>query len=107
LTADSSPNIGGTVRRVPGALLSAAITAYRAVLSPLIVAMFGPACRFEPSCSEYAHLAIREHGAMRGGLIAVRRILRCRPLGGYGYDPVPSRAKPPAVPRGEIWRPEY
>jgi len=65
---------------------------YRAIVSPMIVGLFGPACRFEPSCSEYAHLAIEEYGVMRGGLMAMRRLARCHPLGGHGHDPVPSRA---------------
>jgi putative membrane protein insertion efficiency factor len=65
---------------------------YRAIVSPMIVGLFGPACRFEPSCSEYAHQAIEEYGVMRGGLMAIRRLARCHPLGGHGHDPVPSRA---------------
>lgn len=61
---------------------------YRRVVSPLIVAVVGPACRFEPSCSLYARDAIAHHGLGRGGLMAARRLLRCRPGGGAGYDPV-------------------
>ena len=47
-------------------------------------------CRFYPSCSHYAHEAITKHGAVRGGLLAVRRLARCRPFGRSGYDPVPE-----------------
>lgn len=47
-------------------------------------------CRFLPSCSEYAIEAIETHGVIRGGTLAARRIGRCRPLGGRGYDPVPE-----------------
>jgi putative membrane protein insertion efficiency factor len=50
-----------------------------------------PACRFTPSCSCYAIDALRAHGALRGAWLAVRRIGRCHPWGGYGYDPVPER----------------
>ena len=48
-------------------------------------------CRFVPSCSEYAAEAVTEHGAMHGTWLAFRRILRCRPHGGRGFDPVPAK----------------
>ena len=69
----------------PRALLIAGIRIYQIVLSPHI----GPACRYEPSCSAYASEAIGRHGALRGGRLAVARIARCHPWGGFGYDPVP------------------
>lgn len=47
-------------------------------------------CRFTPSCSSYAHEAIELHGARRGSWLALRRLLRCRPFGPSGYDPVPE-----------------
>lgn len=67
------------------------IHGYRWVLSPLKVALAGPGarCRFEPSCSEYALEAIRRHGALHGGRLALGRIARCHPWGGCGLDPVP------------------
>ena len=64
---------------------------YRAVLSPAKWTLFGPMgrCRFEPSCSAYALQAIESHGAVTGCTLAVKRICRCHPWGGCGYDPVP------------------
>jgi len=58
----------------------------------LIVPILPPACRFAPSCSEYAREAIAVHGAFAGGALATKRILRCHPWGGSGYDPVPAGA---------------
>lgn len=68
-----------------GRVLVGAVRAYQAVLSPWL----GPACRYAPSCSHYATEAIRRHGAARGSWLALRRIGRCHPLGGSGWDPVP------------------
>jgi uncharacterized protein len=78
---------GGRTRvgRVGQASALALIRAYQLVVSPLL----GPACRYEPSCSEYAREAVRRHGAVRGLGLALRRLGRCHPLGGCGYDPVP------------------
>lgn len=58
---------------------------YQVALAP----WFGPACRFEPSCSRYAMAAIERHGVVYGCYLALRRVGRCNPLGGCGYDPVP------------------
>ncbi len=60
---------------------------YRLAVSPWL----GNNCRYEPSCSEYAMEALRLHGAFRGGGLALRRIGRCHPWGGSGYDPVPEK----------------
>jgi len=49
-----------------------------------------PSCRFDPTCSQYALDALRTWGAARGGWLALRRICRCHPWGGWGYDPVPE-----------------
>lgn len=51
-----------------------------------------PSCRFTPTCSAYAIEALREHGAARGVWLSVRRIARCHPWGGFGFDPVPPRS---------------
>lgn len=64
------------------------ISLYRLVLSPLLE----PSCRFQPTCSAYALEAVRRHGGRRGGLMAIRRIMRCHPWGGHGYDPVPDES---------------
>jgi len=61
------------------------IRAYQIVLSPHL----GAACRFEPSCSNYGLEALKRHGAFHGGWLTLRRLLRCRPWGPSGYDPVP------------------
>jgi uncharacterized protein len=53
-----------------------------------------PSCRYLPTCSTYALEAIEHHGARRGGWLAVRRLSRCHPLGGHGYDPVPVPNRP-------------
>ncbi len=66
-----------------------ALDGYRAILSPAILGLFGPACRFRPSCSEYAREAVARYGAARGLWMAARRVARCHPMGGHGYDPVP------------------
>jgi uncharacterized protein len=68
------------------AALIAPIRLYQWTLSPLL----GFNCRFAPSCSAYAIEAIATHGAVRGVWLALRRILRCHPWGGSGYDPVPA-----------------
>jgi putative membrane protein insertion efficiency factor len=68
------------------ALLLGLIRLYQLTLSPLI----GRHCRFQPTCSCYAADAIELHGAFRGGLLAARRLARCHPWGGAGWDPVPE-----------------
>ena len=68
-------------------LLIALLRLYRRFVSPLLP----PACRFEPSCSQYAEEALRVHGFARGLALVVRRLARCHPWGGAGHDPVPAR----------------
>lgn len=66
-------------------ILALPVLFYRAAISP----HFPPACRFTPSCSAYALEALRRHGAVKGLWLTIRRISRCHPWGGSGYDPVP------------------
>ena len=68
-------------------MVVAAIRMYQAVLSPWL----GPGCRFEPNCSEYALEAFKTHGIARGTWLTLRRLGRCHPMGGDGFDPVPKR----------------
>jgi putative membrane protein insertion efficiency factor len=65
----------------------ALLRVYKGLFSPL----FAGSCRFVPSCSEYAADAVREHGVLRGTLLAARRLGRCHPFGGHGLDLVPER----------------
>jgi putative membrane protein insertion efficiency factor len=66
-------------------LLAAPIRLYQIVISPLLPQR----CRFVPTCSQYAIEALKEHGALRGSWLALRRLLRCHPLHPGGHDPVP------------------
>ena len=66
-------------------LLIFPIRLYQRYISPLTP----PSCRFTPTCSQYAVEALQKHGALKGCWLALRRILRCHPWGGSGYDPVP------------------
>lgn len=73
----------------PGARLAAlGVRGYQLVLRPLLP----PACRFAPSCSEYATAALAEHGLLRGAWLTLRRVARCHPFHPGGYDPPPPRA---------------
>lgn len=74
-----------TLKKILVALLVLPIQFYRCCISPL----FPPVCRFTPTCSQYAIEALRKHGPVRGLWLAIKRICRCNPCGGSGYDPVP------------------
>ncbi len=71
----------------PGAwILSLPVRFYRLVFSPWV----GHGCRYQPTCSAYSLEAFERHGAIKGLYLTIRRILRCHPWGGHGYDPVPG-----------------
>ncbi len=67
-------------------VLRSLVKGYQYLISPLLPG----SCRYIPSCSAYAAEALTRHGALKGGWLAVRRIARCQPFGGMGYDPVPG-----------------
>lgn len=78
-------------------ILIALIRFYQGAVSPLLPST----CRYTPSCSRYALEAVRRHGALRGGWLAARRLLRCHPLGGRGWDPVPPTDRSGSAGDGE------
>ncbi len=73
------------ISRLISELLALPIRFYRQFISPLTP----PSCRFTPTCSAYALEALKKHGPVRGSWLTLRRVLRCHPWGGSGYDPVP------------------
>ncbi len=75
------------VKKVLAAPFILLIKFYQVCISPL---KGGPTCRFTPTCSQYALEAFRKHGPVKGFYLAARRLLRCHPWGGSGYDPVPE-----------------
>jgi len=66
--------------------LALPVRAYRLILSPWV----GHGCRFQPTCSAYSLEALERHGGLKGGWLTLRRLARCQPWGGHGYDPVPG-----------------
>ncbi|GIX16287.1 MAG: hypothetical protein KatS3mg119_0473 [Rhodothalassiaceae bacterium] len=85
--------MAGLMDKLPACILLALIAFWRRVISPWLPM----SCRYQPSCSAYAAEAIRRFGPLAGGRLAARRLLRCHPWGGYGFDPVPE---PPAGAAG-------
>ena len=79
--------------RLPALLLLLLVAVYQRTLSPILPVVFGPncGCRFSPTCSHYAAEALREHGALAGMWLALRRLIKCTPLLPGGFDPVPMR----------------
>jgi len=80
-------------------LLIALVRAYRLLISPLLHAVFGAACRFHPSCSQYAIESLATHGAARGGWLTLKRIARCHPWNAGGLDPVPAPTSDSGKPK--------
>ncbi|MEQ3363469.1 membrane protein insertion efficiency factor YidD [Raoultibacter massiliensis] len=73
------------IKKIPCSAAVFLITFYQAAISPL----FPSCCRFEPTCSQYGIIAFRRYGFFKGFKLTAKRILRCRPGGPHGYDPVP------------------
>ncbi len=88
------------VASLPARVALLLITFYRAAISPLLPS----SCRFYPTCSEYGIEAIREHGFLKGIILLIKRLLRCRPGGPYGYDPVPHKEDLAAKPKAFLGR---
>jgi uncharacterized protein len=78
------------LRGLPRLLLLGLLKVYQTVISPLT----GPTCRYYPSCSQYAVIAVQRHGALRGTWLAVRRLGRCHPWSAGGVDDVPPAREP-------------
>ncbi len=70
------------------ALLIFTLTFYKKIISPVTERVFGNACRFTPTCSQYTIDALDKYGAAKGLVLGVKRLLKCHPFGGFGYDPV-------------------
>lgn len=86
------------LHNIPLDLLRGAVLFYRYALSP----WFGVNCRFTPVCSTYTLEALRSHGIWRGSWLSARRICRCHPWGGMGYDPVPPVAGGQSAHQGPV-----
>lgn len=84
-----------------GAVAGMLLALYKLVLSPALHSLAGTpgACRFQPTCSEYAAIALAEHGPLRGSMMAITRLMRCHPLHKGGFDPVPPKKPAAFSPR--------
>jgi putative membrane protein insertion efficiency factor len=94
--ARAHPTTGAVIaamsEAIPAAISGGLLLFYKRAISPLLHAAIGStgACRFQPSCSEYAAIAVHAHGPVRGLALALWRVLRCHPLSRGGFDPVPG-----------------
>ena len=79
-------------------ILLVLLAVYRWCISPVLHSLMPTGCCYQPTCSRYAAEAVEMHGAMRGGWLALRRLLRCHPLARGGFDPVPLPGSNPTHP---------
>ena len=82
-----------------------AVRVYQVTISPVLTCLFAPlglGCRFHPTCSHYALEAVRRHGAIKGTMLAMRRLCRCHPWGGCGEDPVPEQFQMNSLTHGHV-----
>jgi len=85
MAARRTPTVFHVIGEVSRLMLMAVIRVYQSTIGPALP----QACRYEPTCSHYAYTALARYGVFRGTWLAVRRLARCQPFGGSGYDPVP------------------
>lgn len=81
----SEERLGQKIKHVPMNMALAGVRFYRKYVSPC----FPPTCRYVPTCSEYAMIALQRYGFLKGSWLAIKRILRCHPWHPGGFDPVP------------------
>jgi putative membrane protein insertion efficiency factor len=86
INAEAAGRVGAAPRGFLARRMHTAVRYYQLRISP----RYGARCRYTPTCSAYAATALRRHGALRGGLLTLRRLARCTPNGGRGADPVPG-----------------
>ena len=72
-------------------LVTYILAVYKKYFSFLIKLLLGGGCRYEPTCSEYAKEALDTHGVLKGTALTLKRVGRCHPWGGFGFDPVPKK----------------
>ena len=77
--------VGQFLKNLPRTIAIGLIRFYQIAISPIL----GPSCRFQPTCSQYALIAIRRYGFKKGFVLTAKRLAKCRPGGPHGYDPVP------------------